>query len=162
MKNKYSLYLKKINISCVAKTYIPISEIYAQYNYDRFKKWKSLYRKSERDILNMRLSPHYDFLQRYEKEKDALVVSATRYYKMHILYGKKKKWIRSKVSNFISLYQYMKENNEVGLPIILTSPIAKNKYNRGYEIYEGHHRVSILRFLNKEKIKVELSKWRET
>ena len=157
----FARYIKsKIEIKTISECYLETDGIFAQYNYDRFKKWKSLYKESERDVLNMRLSPHYEFLKVYEKTNGIMDFSKYRYYKMHILYGKNRKWINNKIKNFISLYRHVKEGNCVDLPIILTSPISKNPYNSSYEIYEGHHRVAIYLFLGRDKIRVNLSEWR--
>jgi len=138
---------------------VSLNEIFAQYNPDRFKKWKSLY-SSQSNPLDMSLSPHVDFLRLYEENGLTNGGIDTRYYKMHILYGENKKWIEKKIEGFISLYNHIKEGGEVEYPDILYSPIVKNPYNDSYEIYEGHHRVAIYTFLEVEDILVNLLEWR--
>ena len=157
----FSSYLKTIEIVDMGEFIVPIYKIYAQYNYDRFNKWKSLFNDSDKDILDMKISPHYDFLKSYEKMGENINILKSRYYKMHLMYGKNKKWIKNKIINFINLYKYVKNGNNIDSPIILEHPIINNPYNRGYEIYEGHHRVAIYLFLNREKIKVTLSLWKD-
>jgi len=133
-------------------------EVKAQYNPDRFRQWQSLHVGGPYQVLNIAFSPHVYFLTRYEETGNYTSgLRKSRYYKMHRLYGKKKEWIEKKAEAFIALYEFIKGGGEPSERIsILRTPIVPNIFNKGYEVYEGHHRLSIYYVLDVPKIKVDL------
>jgi hypothetical protein len=119
----------------------------AQYNPERFHLWKSLHIGPEEEALNMLFSPHYRFLK--NKKDDS-------YYNLQKYYGRNKQWIKNKIEKFLGVYENIKKNGFTENISALEHPLVKNNYNKGFEIFEGHHRVSIALILNINEIPCEI------
>ncbi len=119
----------------------------AQYNPERFHLWKSLHNGSEKEALNMIYSPHYRFLKN-RKDKS--------YYQLQRFYGRKDKWIKNKIDKFLDVFESIKKDGFTENISAVEIPLVKNKYNKGYEIFEGHHRVACALVLGIEKIPCEI------
>lgn len=147
---KFSKLTKRINTSVYTERIINIDEIKAQYNPERFKFWKFLHKGPEKDILNMIYSPHCRFLNNNNN------IETTPYYKLQKLYGRSDKWIRNKIDKFIKLFENIKTEGYKKNIIILQQPLIENEYNKGFEIFEGHHRISCCIVLKIKKIKCKV------
>jgi hypothetical protein len=136
---------------------IPVAEISAQYNPKRFHHWSALHAGPKDEVLNMAYSPHVRFLKVIDSLGDPYSASEeeiknTAYYKMHILYGKSPAWTASKIVKFIDNFVSIRLIGLQEYPTILVKPMHQNKFNSGYEIYEGHHRVAMYAYLGIETI----------
>lgn len=128
------------------KTITP-SILKAQYNPERFHIWRSLHKGPKNKVLDMLFSPHYRFLQGNKDES---------YYQLQKRYGRNHKWIKNKIKKFLATYESIKVNGFLENILILETPLISNKYNKGFEIYEGHHRVSIALTLGFKEIQCEM------
>jgi hypothetical protein len=133
---------------------IKLENIKCQYNPLRFKHWKSLHSGPIERVLDIKYSPHVKFLNEYIQTKK--VPQNTSYHRMHMLYGKDNAWINDKVESFVNLYETIKTKGYNGSVILLPKPKHINKYNTGYEIWEGHHRCSICYVLNYDVIECKM------
>jgi len=135
---------RKVNINNYEEIVVNINQIKAQYNPDRFKFWKLVYEGHEKEILNMLYSPHYRFLDLYIKNKGEIsnIVCESSYYILQSFYGRSYEWIMDKIFNFINLFHDIYFDGYKDRIIILNKPLVQNKYNTGFEIFEGHHRVA--------------------
>jgi len=138
----FSDMLKNIDLSSGTELVVPIHEIKAQYNPTRFKYWKSLHEGEDEEVLNMLYSPHYRLLLGDDKA----------YFKMHRLYGKNDVWIEGKINKFVKLYKSISKDGIQEKVFILNRPLVSNKYNKGFEIFEGHHRIACCLTLGIEQI----------
>ena len=78
------------------------------------------------------------------------------YWKLQRMYGRKHKWIKNKIKKFKQVHEnILKEGFNENISALET-PLVKNKYNSGLEIYEGHHRVSIALALGLDVIPCEV------
>jgi len=129
------------------KVEIPLSKLKAQYNPKRVKFWKQLHVGPKEEVFNMKYSPHYRFLQAYDENHKILEnIKTSPYYKMHILYGKTHNWTMDKINKFINNFNDIKKNG-------IKEEVEVNKISENeYEIYEGHHRVSIWLYLGHDNI----------
>lgn len=149
----FSKLTKSINLSEYEELSITVDKIKAQYNPDRFRFWKSLHEGPEEEVLNMIYSPHYRLLKQYVDQGDAIQnLSKTPYYNLQKLYGRNDKWIRSKMLEFINLFANIRSEGYKNRIAVLRKPLVKNKYNSGFEIYEGHHRLACCLVLGMEEI----------
>lgn len=136
----FSMLTKTIDTNNYIERVIDINQIKAQYNPERFKFWKSLHKGPEEEVLNMVYSPHYRFLNQYiEQNKNT---NKSSYYKLQKLYGRNNEWIQNKITKFTSLFNSIQNEGCKIKVILLNKPLVKNKYNNGFEIFEGHHRVA--------------------
>lgn len=119
----------------------------AQYNPERFHIWLGLHKGSKKDALNMLYSPHYRYL---------LNNNHKAYYQLQRKFGRNDKWIQNKIKKFLGVYDSIKRNGFLENVVILEKPIVKNKYNKSFEIYEGHHRVASALALGLEVIPCEV------
>ena len=138
----FSKLIKKVDTDNYTELIIDSSQIKAQYNPDRFKFWRSLHKGPREEVLNMLYSPHYRLLSGDD----------SAYYKMQKLYGRNDKWIKNKINNFTNLLDNIRMNGYNDAIIVLNKPLVKNKYNNGFELFEGHHRLACGLILNIEKI----------
>ena len=137
----FAAYRKTLKLKKIKYCTIPIEMIKCQYNPDYENVW-SMVSDGSYDIEG---SPHYKFLQ---GEEDY-------YIRMHKLYGRNDLWITNKVLRFKSMLDDIEKNGIKEKPIILNRPIQPNVYNSDYEIWEGHHRLAIAKYLNiKPKVKL--------
>jgi len=118
----------------------------AQYNPERFHMWKSLHNGPKGEELNMLYSPHYRFLRGHEEA----------YWKLQRMYGRNNKWIKTKIKKFVGVFENIKKEGFIENLFALEMPLVVNNYNEGFEIYEGHHRVSIALFLGLDVIPCEI------
>jgi SAM-dependent methyltransferase len=124
---------------------ISIGELRVQHNQSRYDLYRSLHTCSEENVLSMDQSPHIGFLDSmhnfYDGDKISIDdVVKTRYYKMHILYGKTHEEAIVLCGNFLVLYEDIKKNGLKCYPLVA-------RHENSYEIFEGHHRVAICLFL---------------
>lgn len=159
---KFGKYIKGLKFENEGIEQINPFDIRAQYNPDRFKLWESL--SSSPDVLGMSISPHYKLLARYDLIGDKVwnKIRNTPYYKMHRLYGKNHKWTIEKIKKFLSLFDDMKINLMEEPVEVLRTPLVNNPYNKGWEIYEGHHRVACATFLKWDEITCQVIKASKT
>ncbi|MHA1233209.1 MAG: hypothetical protein ACTSPQ_21510 [Candidatus Helarchaeota archaeon] len=143
----YRQLVKKVDTSNFYIDTVDISKIRAQYNPERFHLWKSLHKGPEIEALNMIFSPHYRFL------KDQ---SDKSYYKLQRMYGRNNKWIQEKIKKFLDVFESMKTEGLKKNVVIVEKPLIKNKYNQGFEIFEGHHRIACALVLKMELIQCEI------
>jgi len=141
----FGKYLKnKIELVEAGQETISVGELYVQYNPERFEQYKSLHNGQAETVLDMNNSPHCRMLADYEANQKKFLANMARndYYKMQRLFGKSHKSAISKVDRLVKLYESIKKNGFTSKIIVTTKPIIANEYNRGYEIYTGHHRVA--------------------
>ena len=125
---------------------IKTTDLKAQYNPERFHMWVSLHEGPPGKEFDMLYSPHYRFLKGDEEA----------YWKLQRMYGRKHKWIKNKIKKFKQVHEnILKEGFNENISALET-PLVKNKYNSGLEIYEGHHRVSIALALGLDVIPCEV------
>ena len=149
----FSSLLKKVNIDKYIESIISIDDIKAQYNPNRFSMWQSLHDGPEKEVLNVFYSPHYIFLKQHKEFGIHLArVNKTAYYRLQRLYGRNDKWIKEKIYKFLDLFNSMCDDGYKEKIIVLDNPLVKNKYNKGFEIFEGHHRIACCLVLGMEKI----------
>jgi len=143
----YRQLVKTVDTSNFYVDDIQLYRIRAQYNPERFHLWKSLHKGPEIEALNMIFSPHYRFL------KDQ---SDKSYYKLQRMYGRNNKWIQEKIKKFLGVFESMKTEGIRKNVMIVEEPLIKNKYNQGFEIFEGHHRIACALVLEIESIQCEI------
>ena len=119
----------------------------AQYNPERFHLWKSLHKGPEKEVLNMLYSPHYRFLKN-RKDKS--------YYQLQRFFGRNNKWIKDKIKSFLNIFESIKNDGFKESVMIVEKPLIKNKYNSGYEIFEGHHRIACCLVLGIKEIPCQI------
>ena len=119
----------------------------AQYNPERFHLWKSLHEGPKKEALNMIYSPHYRFLKDRNNKS---------YYRLQRSYGRNNKWIDNKVKKFLGVFKSIKNEGFKESIMVVEKPLVKNKYNNGFEIFEGHHRVACALFLNIKEIPCQI------
>lgn len=139
---RYSQLIKTVDTTNFTFEAISTINLKAQYNTDRFLIWSSLHKGPVNEVLNMKFSPHFKFLN----NEDA------SYILLQQKYGKKDGWIIKKIVKFLKIYEGIKSNGVLEYPIILKTPLAKNIFNQSYEIFEGHHRVACALALNIKEI----------
>lgn len=115
----------------------------AQYNPERFQLWMSLHNGPKKRLLNMIYSPHYRFLKDNNDKS---------YHELQRLYGRKSRWIDNKVEKFLGVFSSIKNDGFKESIMILEKPLVSNKYNDGFEIFEGHHRVACCLILGIQEI----------
>lgn len=144
-KQSFAEYIKHgINLVEIGNKYLPVEQLYAQYNPDRFEKYRSLHRGPVDTVLDMSASPHCRLLRAYQEDRKGFWsdIKKSDYYRMQRLYGKSRRRALSKAEGLIELYENIKSNGFNLEIIVVSKPIIENEYNSGYEIYEGHHRVA--------------------
>ena len=122
------------------------NKLKAQYNPERFHFWQRLHNGPPNKVLHMRYSPHYRLLRTHTGP----------YRQLQKYYGRNDKWINNKIIKFIDIYESIKKEGFLENISALETPLVKNKYNRGYEIYEGHHRVAIALVLGLDTIPCDI------
>ncbi len=152
----FGKYTKTLSFKKIRNEDIKISNLSAQYNSSRFKKYRKVTSSSGNDFLKVGNMPHVEFLKLYQAGASTQVLSGTPYYIMLKKYGHKSKWIRSKMNSFIKLFEQLKEGKLKSPITVVEKPIIKNKYNDGYEIYEGHHRTACYFVMGKKTIFSEI------
>ena len=125
---------------------IKTTDLRAQYNPERFHMWKSLHNGPPNDELIMKYSPHYRFLRGHEEA----------YWKLQRMYGRKNKWIKNKIQKFREVYDNILKDGFQKNVSALETPLVENQYNKGLEIFEGHHRVAIALILGMDVIPCEV------
>ena len=120
--------------------------LYAQYNPERFHMWVSLHKGPSGKEFDMVYSPHYRLLNGDEKP----------YRKLQQMYGRKEKWINNKIEKFLGVYKSIKKNGFIENVSAVEKPLVPNKFNKGFEIFEGHHRVACALALNIDVIPCEI------
>lgn len=118
------------------------NKLKAQYNPERFHMWISLHNGPKGKEFDMKYSPHYRLLRGHTEA----------YRKLQNYYGRNDKWINNKIIKFIDIYESIQEKGFIENVSALEIPLVQNKYNKGPEIYEGHHRVAIALVLGFDNI----------
>jgi hypothetical protein len=144
----YSDLLRMVNVADAKVELVELVVLKAQYNPERFGYWQSLHKGPPEQVLNMNYSPHIDLLKNIGDWQN------TSYYEMHRLYGREHKWIEKKIIKFIELFYNIDKIGYTEKIVVLRRPLIVNPYNNSFEIYEGHHRVACLLYLNYLKIPV--------
>lgn len=123
---------------------LSLDEISAQYNPERFKQYKSVYKGADDGVLDMNQSPHCKLLTDYYNKGDNVWKNFSNhpYYLMQRRYGKSRKSAFDKAKRLTALFDEIKTNGFKGRISVIEKPIVSNPYNNGYEIYDGHHRAA--------------------
>ena len=156
----FSRDIRKLIIKPLGIQTVSLDSVKAQYNPHRFKYWKILHEGPPEKVLDIAYSPHVRLLRDYEERKDVLDTT-TAYYQMQQRYGKKHKWIIEKIRGFLKLYNALKESptfeGDSHISVI-QKPIRKNPYNKGFEVFEGHHRIACMCKMDIKEIPVTILK----
>lgn len=132
--------------------WVRIGKFLAEYNPKRYDLYASLFSTnlSKDEILNMYLSPMYEFVFQYRlykitgKKFDSV---DTRYYKMQRLYGRTHSFAVAKTSNFIKMFEHIGKYGLKTHPLVL--PVGNGML---FSIKDGHHRISCCMALEHKKI----------
>jgi len=163
----FSELRRKVNLTYIKNvTYNPseVGFICAQYNPDNYIYWRRCINyiitlNTELCIYN---SPHTDFAKyiiECGKTKAMNRYTEFPYYKLQQLYGRSDKWIYEKMLKFVHIILEIKENGKCNeMPVLLNKPLMENVYNKGPEIWEGHHRIAACYSLGISCI-ISLNKW---
>lgn len=138
----FTRLIRLIDTNSYTEVLVDINQIKAQYNPDRFRYWQALHEGPEKEVLNMIYSPHYRLLTGGDGA----------YYRMQKLYGKNDKLIRKKIEGLRELFNSIKKDGYKANITILSKPLVRNKYNGGFEIFEGHHRLACCLALNMKEL----------
>ncbi|MFW9871679.1 MAG: ParB/RepB/Spo0J family partition protein [Candidatus Thorarchaeota archaeon] len=140
---KYRQLVKTVNTRNYYNKIINPVKAKAQYNPERFHLWVSLYLGPKGEEFNMLYSPHLRFLN--DRNDDS-------YYKLQKLYGRNHKWIKAKTHKFLSVLNSIEQNGFTEEVEIVEKPLVKNKFNKGFEIFEGHHRIACALYLGIKEV----------
>ncbi len=140
---KFVQLVRTVDINNYYESLVNPNKVKAQYNPERCHLWKSLHKGPEKEAFNMLYSPHYRFLK---------YINNRSYYQLQRLYGRNDKWIQEKIKKFLGVFHSIRDEGFKESLMILEKPLVKNKYNNGFEIYEGHHRVACALFLDIKEI----------
>lgn len=158
----FSRDIRNLTIKSVGIRTVSLDSVKAQYNPYRFKHWKILHEGPPEKVLDIAYSPHVRLLRDYEEKEDIWDdIGTTAYYQMQRRYGRKHKWISEKIRGFIKLYHALikfptfKGDSHIS---VTQRPIRKNAYNKGFEVFEGHHRIACLCKIGIEEIPVTILK----
>lgn len=143
---KFRRLVKTVDTTNYYEKMIDPKKLKAQYNPERVHMWRSLHKGPKKEVLNMRYSPHYKYLRGHKEA----------YRKLQRYYGRNNRWIKNKIHTFISVFESISKEGFKGSVVVLETPLVKNSYNQGFEIYEGHHRVACALVLGIEKISCEV------
>jgi hypothetical protein len=146
---KYRQLVKTVDTSDYHEGTISPGKVKAQYNPERFHLWKSLHKGPEKEALNMIYSPHYRFLKN-RKDKS--------YRQLQRLYGRNNRWIDDKIKKFLGVFESIKNEGFKESIMIVERSLVTNKYNDGFEIFEGHHRIACALVLNIKEIPCQIIK----
>lgn len=130
-------YLRSKKPELIDTLFIDPNKIKCQYNPDKFRFWAEVCGTS----LSIPSSPFFNYLASGD---------TTKYRKLFRLYGRSEVWITDNIKAFDVMFDSIVKNGfdeNFNLPIILKKPAMENPYNNGYEIYEGHRRMTIILFL---------------
>ncbi len=144
--------VKTVDTSNYYESMIDPNKMKAQYNPERFHLWKSLHKGPDKEELNMIYSPHYRFLMN-RKDKS--------YHQLQRLYGRNNKWIDNKVKKFLGVFKGIKNEGFTESIMVVEKALIVNKYNDGFEIFEGHHRVACALVLNIKEIPCQVIRRRK-
>lgn len=141
----FSQYIKKLKLKTIDEVYIPIDTIKCQCNSDRYKYWVEACGSS----LDIKNGPYWEYLM-YKK--------LDKYKALFRLYGRSELWVTNNILKFQKLYEDISLhgfNEKKGLPIVLNKPVIPSDHNCGYEVWEGHRRLSICLYLGrKQKVRL--------
>jgi len=143
---KFRQLVKTVDTSRYYFQMIEIEKLKAQYNPERFHIWIGLHDGPKGKEFDMKHSPHYRFLNGNKEP----------YWELQKKFGRKPKWIENKISKFLGVLESVKKNGFIENVSALETPLVSNKYNKGLEIWEGHHRVAIALFLKMDFIPCEI------
>jgi hypothetical protein len=133
----FSQYRKTLKLETIGVKSIPIDKIKCQYNPDMYKHWV----KVCGDSFSIESGPYWEYLN-YRK--------TNKYKQLFKLYGRNELWILNNILKFNQLLESVRKDGfdeSKGLPVVLETPVVKNKYNKGLEVWEGHRRLSICKYL---------------
>lgn len=122
---------------------VAIVDLHFQYIPEKF--FKDLYPGSESDMLKLHNTPHYRFLKLYEElGKDIWdCYEETDYFKLMKRWGRDDKFSRKKIKRLIGNYRSILKDGLQSNITVLNEPLYKKHFNKGYEIWNGHHRAVI-------------------
>ncbi len=156
----YPKYLKYgIELKISDDKNLPIKQLAVQYNPDRFDQYKLFHKGPPQAVLDMEYSPHCRLVRAYQKDRKKIFskIITFDYYKMQRRFGKNHKSAMSKVERLLSLFDSIKKDGFNTKIIVVKKPIVANEFNRGYEIYTGHHRVACCIVLGIDTIPCEIA-----
>ncbi len=144
-------------IKDIKRKIIDIDKLYFQYIPNEFL--KDVYPGGEEDMLSLINSPHYRFLELYNEigKKIWNNYKETDYIKLMKFWGRDDKYNRQKVAKFIKTYNSIRKRGLQKRIVVLNKPMYKKFFLDGYEIYHGHHRASICKFLEYKKVPCVIS-----
>ena len=143
-------------VSVIKNKDIEYDKLHFQYFPGRFI--REVYGGNEEDKLLIKNSPHYNLLKQYQKIGREVLDIHTNYYKMQSRWGRADKWIHGKTSRFLTMYDHIKNKGPIGRVSVVEEPLYERVFDSGYEIYDGHHRVSVYVALDYEIIKCKIVK----
>ena len=148
----------KCKIQDIRQEKIFIDDLYFQYIPDEF--FREVYLGPEEEMMSLANSPHYRFLSLYQEiGKDIWqCYEETDYVKLMKFWGRSDKYNRNKVRKFIKTYNDIKKNGLKKKINVLESPMYRQFFSKGYEIYHGHHRASICKALEKRSLVCTVSR----
>lgn len=155
----FSDYVKHdIDIDVIETKTVPVAQLAVQYNPDRFEKYRLLHEGAADSVLDMSLSPHCRLLRAYVEQGEGIFkdIKKLAYYKMLLGYGKSKKRARARVRKFMNLYESIKKDGFNSKILVAKKPFIENDHNKGYEIYEGHHRIACCIVLGIESVTADI------
>ena len=129
--------------------WVNIGMFTVEYNPKRYDLYASLFViDDEERIRDMKLSPMYDFINKYatcKKNGEKFKCYDTAYYKMQVVYGRTHSYIVAKMSNFTKLFDNIEKNGVQKYPLVL--PEGKK-----FQIKDGHHRITCCMVLGYKKL----------
>ena len=121
---------------------IPHTELYMQYYEKRFPLgFPHLGDPCEQSLRCINL-PHVDLVKKFIEGNWRKEFESHPYYIMHSNWGRKRDRIINRAKKFRSVYSDIKKNG-LKTPVIVTKKNKETHFYDGWEILDGHHRVSI-------------------
>ena len=145
----------KKRFKTLEKKKVNLEDLYFQYVPGRFE--QAFGNNPSADTLHVSQLPHISLLKKYMESKSADLTDSD-YYRMHEAWGRNRKWIKSKISRFIKLFESISKNG-LKIPITIAKEPLHKKFHNGYEIFEGHHRAAIYIVLSRRKIEAKIIKF---
>ncbi len=130
-------YKQSLELKQTEYKYISFDKIKCQFNPDVKAYWLGICGGYSIDA-----TPYYHYLN---------TSSSFKYEQLMKSFGRTVDWIKDDIKKFDILYEDIKAkgfDHKKSIPELLENPVLENKYNDSYEIWEGHRRLSICKFLD--------------
>jgi len=150
--------MKGFKARVIKEMKLSLDDLYIQYVPGRF--FREVFPGDEKTMLSIVSSPHYRFLQLYIEVGEGIWehYDDTDYIHLMEFWGRKDKYNRKKVTNFVKTYNSIKANGLKNPIVVSQTPIYKKFFDDGYEIYHGHHRAAICKILGYKKVECRIVK----